>query len=177
MSVDLISLTEKGMVYIPNTDEDEQIMLGKADDLMKLQFPEHSLLELWNASIHNLRRRIEMYSVDVFLSSISSISGRKVYKKDGDTLSERWCGVDDSILIEGAVQVGVLNKKAGQALNTINWMRNHASPAHNSEECVTKEDVWGLAILLKNNLFDLPIPDQVHSPVALIEAIKTNILK
>jgi len=176
MSVDLISLTEKGMVYIPNTDEDEQIMLGKADDLMKLQFPEHSLLELWNASIHNLRRRIEMYSVDVFLSSISSISGRKVYKKDGDTLSERWCGVDDSILIEGAVQVGVLNKKAGQALNTINWMRNHASPAHNSEECVTKEDVWGLAILLKNNLFDLPIPDPVHSPVALIEAIKTNIL-
>ena len=176
MSVDLITLTENGMAYIPNTDEDEQIMLGKADELMNLQFPEHSLLELWNASIHNLRRRIEMYSVDVFLSSVSSVIGKKAYKKDGDTLSERWCGVDDSILIDGAVQVGVLNKKAGKALNTINWMRNHASPAHDSEECVTKEDVWGLAILLKNNLFDLPIPDPVHSPVSLIEAIKINLL-
>ena len=176
MSVDLITLTENGMAYIPNTDEDEQIMLGKADELMNLQFPEHSLLELWNASIHNLRRRIEMYSVDVFLSSVSSVVGKKAYKKDGDTLSERWCGVDDSILIDGAVQVGVLNKKAGKALNTINWMRNHASPAHDSEECVTKEDVWGLAILLKNNLFDLPIPDPVHSPVSLIEAIKINLL-
>lgn len=174
MSSDIIVMTENGIINVPTADEEEKIMLTKANELMKLQYPEHSLLELWNASIHNLRRRVELYSIDIFLSTISSISGRKNFKKDGDTLSERWSGVDDSILIEGAIQIGVLNKKAGQALNMINWMRNHASPAHDSEDCVSKEDVLGLAVLLKNNLFDLPVPDPAHSPVSLLEAIKSN---
>ena len=111
-------------------DEYEMAMISKANSLMKVGFPEHSLLELWNASIHNLRRRVEMYSIDIFLSTISSLNGRKTYKKDGDTLSERWAGVDDLILIEGATQIGVLNKKAGQSLSMIDWMRNHASPSH-----------------------------------------------
>lgn len=157
-------------------DEYEMTMISKASSLMKVGFPEHSLLELWNASIHNLRRRVEMYSIDIFLSTISSLNGRKTYKKVGDTLSERWAGVDDLILIEGATQIGVLNKKAGQSLTMIDWMRNHASPSHDNDECVTNQDVVGLALLLQNNLFNLPLPDPAHSPVSLIEPIKDNAL-
>ena len=154
-------------------DEYEMAMISKANNLMKVGFPEHSLLELWNASIHNLRRRVEMYSIDIFLSTISSLNGRKTYKKDGDTLSERWAGVDDLILIEGATQIGVLNKKAGQSLSMIDWMRNHASPSHDNDECVSDQDVIGLALLLRNNLFNHPLPDPAHSPVSLIEPIKS----
>lgn len=157
-------------------DNTEQIMLKKASDLINLDYPEHSLLELWNASVHNLRRRIEMYSIDIFISTLSSLAGRKTFKKDGDTLSERWAGVDDVNLIEGAIQIGVLNKKAGKALEMINWMRNHASPAHDSDDSVTKDDVLGLVIILKSNLFDLPLPDPVHSPLALLTPIKNDIL-
>ena len=109
-------------------------MLDKASKLINLGFPEHSLLEIWNSGIHNLRRRVEAYSIDMFLSSISSMSGRKIYKKDGDTLSERWAGVDDENLIKGARQLGVLNKKAEKALEMIEWMRNHASPSHDSDD-------------------------------------------
>lgn len=174
MSTEIITIDSNGIVSFSTTDETEQILLRKAGELISLNYPEHALLELWNASIHNLRRRIEMYSIDIFLSTISSFSGRKNYKKDSDTLSERWSGVDDIILLEGSTQIGVLNKKAGQALQMINWMRNHASPAHGSDDAVTQEDVLGLAILLKNNLFDIPTPDPVHSPVAILEPIKSK---
>ena len=174
MNKDLIVITENGVQQFPTADEEETIMLKKASDLLRLEYPEHALLELWNSSVHNLRRRIEMYSIDIFTSTIASFPGRKSYKKDGDTLSECWAGVDDVNLITGAVQIGVLNKKAGQALEMINWMRNHASPAHDSDDCVTREDVMGLVILLQNNLFNLPIPDPAHSPVALLDPIKSQ---
>lgn len=176
MNTELILRNENGISQYLTADEEETIMLEKAANLMRLEFPDHALLELWNSSVHNLRRRIEMYSTDIFTSTISSFPGRKNYKKDGDTLSERWAGIDDANLIDGAIQIGVLNKKAGQALNMINWMRNHASPAHDSDDSVTKEDVLGLAILLQNNLFNLPIPDPAHSPVALLDPIKSQVL-
>lgn len=176
MSTELILKNENGIPQYITADNEETIMLEKASHLMQLEFPDHALLELWNSSIHNLRRRIEMYSTDIFISTISSFSGRKNYKKDGDALSERWAGVDDTNLISGAIQIGVLNKKAGQALDMINWMRNHASPAHDSDDSVTKEDVLGLAILLQNNLFNLPLPDPAHSPVALLDPIKSKAL-
>jgi hypothetical protein len=56
--------------------------------------------------------------------------GRKKFDKNGETYSERWANVDDLVLLTGATRLGLLNKKAGKALEMINWMRNHASPAH-----------------------------------------------
>lgn len=102
------------------------------------------------------------------------MSGRKSYKKEGDTLSERWATVDDEILIKGARQLGVLNKKAEKALEMIEWMRNHASPSHASDDCVSQEDVLGLVLIMKKNLYELPMPDPGHSPVGLIEPIKKS---
>lgn len=176
MEDSLLIIGNTDLTQLVTADEDEKIMLSKASNLIHLEFPEHALLELWNASVHNLRRRIEMYSIDIFTSTLSTLQGRKSYKKDGDTLSERWEGVDDINLIEGATQIGVLNKKAGKALETINWMRNHASPAHDNVESVSAEDVVGLAIILNVNLFNTPLPDPAHSSVSLIEPIKSDAL-
>lgn len=176
MDDSLTVLATDNLQTFVTADSTEQIMLKKASDLINLDYPEHSLLELWNASVHNLRRRIEMYSVDIFISTLSSLEGRKTFKKDGDTLSERWAGIDDAILIKGAIQIGVLDKKAGKALEMINWMRNHASPAHDSDNSVTKDDILGLVIILKHNLFDFPLPDPAHSPVALLTQIRNGAL-
>ena len=157
-------------------DEKEQIMIEKAANLLTADFPDHALLEIWNASVHNLRRRIELYSIDIFLSTVQSLSGRKKYKNEGDTLSERWGDVDDAVLLEGAEQIGVLNKKAAKALEMVNWMRNHASPAHDNEDSVSREDVLGLVAIIKSNLFDHPLPDPVHSPITLLNQIKNEVL-
>ena len=130
----------------------ETDLLVQARKLYDGGFYDHALLDIWNAAVNNLRRRIESYGVDIFLSTIKDESGRKKYASDGDNLSERWGGIDDLVLIAGATRLGLLNKKAGKSLEMINWMRNHSSPAHESEYSVNQEDVIALALLLQKNL-------------------------
>lgn len=114
----------------PALVQTEEAFLSQARALVDNGFPDHALLDIWNAAVHNLRRRIESYGVELFLSAIKDESGRKKYDKDGETINERWSGVDEIVLINGAARLGVLNKMACKALEMINRMRNHASPAH-----------------------------------------------
>jgi hypothetical protein len=154
----------------------ETDLLQQARKLFDAEFYDHALLDIWNASVHNLRRRVEAYGVDLFLSVVKDEPGRKRYDLSGDTLNERWQDVDDLTLISGATSLGLLNRKAGKALEMINWMRNHASPAHGTDSKVEKEDVMGLVLLLQKNLFESPLPDPGHSVSSLFEPVKTATL-
>jgi len=160
--------------HFPAVVETEVAYLTQARNLIKDGYPAHALLDIWNAAVHNLRRRIEAYGVELFLSSIKDEAGRKKYDSDGETLNERWSGVDEYILIVGATRLGIINKKAGKALEMINWMRNHASPAHVSDSRVELEDVFGLALILQKNLFEMEMPDPGHSPSGLFDPIKNH---
>lgn len=146
--------------------------INQASRLFEAGFYDHCLLDLWNAAVANLRRKVEAYGVDLFVSVVKEESGRKRYDKDGETLSERWQGVDDLILIAGATGLRLLNKKAGKSLEMINWMRNHASPAHGTDHSVEREDVIGLALILQKNLFEAPLPDPGHSVSGLFDPVK-----
>lgn len=156
--------------------KEESGLLQQARKLFDAEFYDHSLLDIWNASIHNLRRRVEAYGVDLFLSVVKDEPGRKRYDSSGDTLNERWQDVDDLTLIGGATSLGLLNRKAGKALEMINWMRNHASPAHGTDSKVEREDVLGLALILQKNLFEAPLPDPGHSVSSLFEPVRTTVL-
>jgi hypothetical protein len=162
--------------HFPALVQTEEAFLSQARALVDNGFPDHALLDIWNAAVHNLRRRIEAYGVELFLSAIKDESGRKKYDKDGETINERWSGVDEIVLINGAARLGVLNKKACKALEMINWMRNHASPAHASDDKVEAEDVFGLALILQKNLFEHAMPDPGHSPSGLFDPIKSTLL-
>lgn len=167
-------LSEPTAENFPATVSTEIEFLSQARKLLDSGFPDHSLLDIWNAAVHNLRRRVEAYGLDLFTSAIKDDSGRKKYDKDGETINERWSGVDDMTLISGATKLGVLHKKAGKSLEMINWMRNHASPAHASDSKVEAEDVFALALMLQKNLFEAEMPDPGHSPSGLFEPIKKS---
>lgn len=152
--------------------KDEIATLQQARELFDLGYCGHALLDIWNASISNLRRRVDAYGVDLWESVVKEDSGRRKYDRNGETLSERWSGVDDLVLISGATKLGLLNKKAGKSLEMINWMRNHASPAHGNDQKVEKEDVVGLALILDRNLFKADMPDPGHSVSSLFSPIK-----
>jgi len=169
-------LTNTTVSQFPAVTKVEIKFLSDARRLLDIGFPDHALLNIWNASVHNLRRRVELYGVELFNSAIKDESGRKKYENNGETLTERWAGVDDLVLINGSIKLGVLNKKAGKALEMINWMRNHASPAHASDNTVEQEDVFGIALILQKNLFEAEMPDPGHSPSGLFDPIKKSIL-
>ena len=157
-------------------DNVERNHLQDAMDLCGIEKYGHALISLWDASIHNLRRRIEAYSEELFLSAIKNEPGRKHYKKDGDTIADRWDDVDDSVVIIGAKNIGLLEPKASKALEMINWMRNHATPAHDTNNTVNKNDVIAMALMLQENLFMLPLPEPGHSIKAIIDPIRKDSL-
>jgi len=155
----------------------EKSLLKQARKLFDGGFYDHALLDIWNAAVNNLRRRVEAYGTDLWESVVKDESGRKKYDKDGESYAERWSGVDDLVLIAGATRLGLLNKKAGKALEMINWMRNHASPAHDSDHKVEQEDVMALALLVQKNLFEADMPDPGHSVSTLFDPVRSKALK
>ena len=169
-------LDGKAVVSLPVSSH-ETALLAQARKLFDGGFYDHALLDIWNAAANNLRRRIEAYGPDLWQSVVKDEAGRKKFEKSGDTLSERWSGVDDLVLIDGATRLGLLNKKAGKALEMINWMRNHASPAHDSDQKVESEDVLALAMMLTKNLFEADMPDPGHSVSSLFDPVKSQILE
>jgi hypothetical protein len=54
----------------PATVDAEIGFLSQARKLLDVGFPDHSLLAIWNAAVHNLRRRIEAYGIELFTSAI-----------------------------------------------------------------------------------------------------------
>ena len=169
-------ITQSSTPSLPAIAAHEQTLLNQAGKLFDAGFPDHALLDIWNASIHNLRRRVESYGVDIFVSTVKDQPGRQKYDKNGESIPDRWGGVDDAVLVAGATRLGLLNKKAGKSLEMINWMRNHASPAHDSDAKVENEDVFAFALMLQKNLFEHPMPDPGHSPSGLFEPVKSTAL-
>ncbi len=157
-------------------DAEEKVYLQTAGRLFRDGYYSHALLDVWNAAVCNLRRRVERYSIDLFQSVVKDDTGRKRYNEHGESPSERWSGVDDSVLVSGATKLGLLPKKAGKALEMVNWMRNHATPAHPADEQVTREDVTALVLILERNLFASELPDPGHSVATLFEPVKTSVL-
>ncbi|CAN5871998.1 hypothetical protein BH11BAC7_BH11BAC7_14300 [soil metagenome] len=170
---EILGVVKKGSFPL---DDYEIKVLGIGRNLFDDGYFPQCLLELWKAAIHNLRRRIEIYSVELFLSVVKDEAGRKNYNIKGDTLSQRWENVEDSVMIQGARKLGILKPKAAQVMTTINWMRNHASPSHESEDEVTMEDVLPLAAMLQANLFSQSLPEPGHSVASLFKPVKENAL-
>jgi len=167
-------LASTAIELLPPPQEAKELrLLQQARKLFDSEFYDHALLDIWNAAVHNLRRRVEAFGVDLFASVVKSEPGRKKYDPDGDTLADRWSDVDDLVLIAGSTRLGLLNPKAGKALEMINWMRNHASPAHDTDHSVEREDVIAHALILQKNLFEVPMPDPGHSVSGIFEPVKT----
>lgn len=169
-------LDEAGLNNFPVLIDEEKDLLTRAAELFHLNYCEYALLGVWNAAVSNLKRRVEAYGVDLWISVVQDESGRKKYDKDGDTLASRWEGVDDLVLVSGATKLGLLNKKAGKSLEMINWMRNHASAAHDTDHSVEPEDVVALTLILQRNLFEAPLPDPGHSVATLFDPIRSSTL-
>ena len=160
----------------PLLTEREIEYINEARGLFISEFYSYSLIAVWNGAVFNLKRKIEAYGVELWISVVKDEPGRKKFNESGETIAERWADVDDFVLIAGATKLGLLNPKAGKSLEMINWMRNHASPAHDSDNRVEMEDAIGLILLLQKNLFEQPLPEPGHSVSDLFDPIKNKIL-
>jgi hypothetical protein len=109
-------LRNSDVTNFPALSVEEINLLIECADLIEKNYCDYALMALWNAAVHNLKRKIEAFGVELWLSVVQEETGRKKYYKNGETLSERWEGVEDLILIKGAAGLGLLNKKAAKTL-------------------------------------------------------------
>lgn len=160
----------------PYLSDREVEYINDAKNLFSSGMYSYAMIAIWDAAVYNLKRKVEAYGIELWESVVKSEPGRKKYDKDGDTISDRWGEVDDFVLIQGVSKLGLLDQKAAKSLEMINWMRNHASSAHDSECKVDDMDVIALVLLLQNNLFEKSLPDPRHSVSSIFNPIKNTIL-
>jgi hypothetical protein len=160
----------------PMLSEKEHTYINEARALFQQRFYSYCLLAIWNAATSNLKRKVEAYGIEIWSSTVKNKQGRKTYDINGSTIAERWSDVDDIILISGAKDIGLIDSKAAKSLEMINWMRNHTSSAHDSDNRVEEKDVIALVLLLEENLFKQPLPEPKHSISAVFKPIKSRVL-
>ena len=110
----LINSEVKIQEIFPLVDEKEANYIREAQGLFAAEFYSYSLLAVWNAAINNLKRKVEAYGIDLWISVVQGEQGRKKYDATGETIAERWSNVDDLVLISGATKLRLLNPKAGK---------------------------------------------------------------
>lgn len=159
---------------VTEADDYEKDTLSKAIEHIET-IPDYSLQLFWNAAMHNLKRRIELFSIDLFLSSIDQEEAKQ-YDRDGKTFASRWSKIKDDSIIKGSKDIGLLNEKALHGMAHIQWLRNHCSAAHETDNPVTLKDAQAAALSLAANLFEVPMPDSIAIPSGFFEAMKKGLL-
>ncbi len=166
---DILVTTDRLLEDVAQIDEHEKKYLERTMTVVD-QYPEYAIQDLWNATVHNLRRRVENYSIDLFFSMVEGVE--KHFDRDGETLSARWNGIKDETLIVGAKKMGIIDSKCEMFLKYVLWSRNHCSAAHDADQLVTSGEVKGYAIQLRDNLFCLDFPESIRAFRELFARLK-----
>lgn len=150
----------------------EMRQIEKAAKAFEAGLPDAALDYIWNATIQNLQRKVEAYGADIFLASFD---GRKInLRRSQDSLVDRWERVDAFDVLTGCQRIGLISRKGLKALELINWLRNHASAAHSTDEEVDEADLQIAYITITKEVFSKPLPEPAFDFKVVIEPLKTT---
>ncbi|OLZ72608.1 hypothetical protein AVW11_04150 [Streptomyces amritsarensis] len=85
-----------------------------------------SLNYLWDETVTELRKRVVNYDLEYFYSVAEKSDARRKELKTAEDLVK----LDDSKLLNGAREIGLINEVGFRELDHIRYMRNYASAAH-----------------------------------------------
>ena len=88
---------------------------------------------LWDETIYELRCRVAQYDLSYFFDIAVKDPDRRKRLKDSDDLPK----VEDSELIRGANELGLVSDLGYKHLDFIRYMRNYASAAHPNQNEIT----------------------------------------
>lgn len=87
---------------------------------------------LWDETILQIRKRVSMYDLEFFYDNTVGGEKRSKFKDENDLVY-----LQDSELIRGAKEIGLISDIGFQHLEFINYMRNWASAAHPNQAEIT----------------------------------------
>lgn len=125
---------------------------------------------LWNETISELRQRVAQYDISYFFENAIPNSDRRKNLKNADDLVK----IDDSELIYGAKEIGLLSEVGFRHLDYIRYMRNRLSAAHpNQNEVTGLQLISWLETCIKEVVL-LPLSSIVVDIKKLLTNIKNN---
>ena len=126
---------------------------------------------LWDETIYELRRRVAQYDLDYFYDAAvgSSSEKRKKLHTEDDLVK-----IDDSALIRGSHEIGLISEFGFNHLERIKYMRNWASAAHPNQHQITGLQLIEMLETCVIEVITLPLSNVVTEIKQLLANIKTN---
>lgn len=176
----LVSVSERKKVFrdvsdvlelIPKNILPNSIYISKFLSAVSAGLFDAALNYLWDETISQLRDRIAQYDIQYFFDIVFSGEKRSKYSDKSDL-----CKVDDSDLIQGAKEIGIITDIGYRLLNDIKYMRNWASAAHpNQVELTGLQLISWLETCIKE-VISLPQSNITIEIRKLLKNIKSNVI-
>jgi len=126
---------------------------------------------LWDETIYELRRRVAQYDLAYFYDAAvgSAADKRKKLKTEEDLVN-----IDDSALIKGSYEIGLISDLGFSHLDRIRYMRNWASAAHPNQHQISGLQLIEMLETCVIEVITLPLSNVVTEIKQLLANIKTN---
>ena len=126
---------------------------------------------LWDETVSQLRVRVSQYDIQYFYDLAVTSDKRNKLSTEEDLVK-----IDDSELIQGAKEIGLISDIGYRLLDNIKFMRNWASAAHpNQNELTGLQLIEWLETCIRE-VISLPLSNLTIQIGKLLRNIKTNIL-
>lgn len=126
---------------------------------------------LWDETVNQLRFRVSQYDIQYFYDLAVTSDKRNKLSTEEDLVK-----IDDSELIQGAKEIGLISAVGYRLLDNIKFMRNWASAAHpNQNELTGLQLIEWLETCIRE-VISLPLSNLTIQIGKLLRNIKTNIL-
>lgn len=125
---------------------------------------------LWDETINELRRRISQYDISYFFD----VTINNPDKRKGLSSPEDLSKIQDSDLIRGANEIGLISDIGYKHLDHIRYMRNWASAAHPNQNQITGLQLVSWLETCINEVVSLPPSNVVVETNRLLGNIKSG---
>ena len=126
---------------------------------------------LWDETVSQLRFRVSQYDIQYFYDLAVTSDKRNKLSTEEDLVK-----IDDSELIQGAKEIGLISDIGYRLLDNIKFMRNWASAAHpNQNELTGLQLIEWLETCIRE-VISLPLSNLTIQIGKLLRNIKANIL-
>jgi len=126
---------------------------------------------LWDETIQEIRKRVIQYDVEYFYDNATHEEKRKKLKGPDDIVK-----LDDSELIQGARNIGLISELGYKHLDYIRYMRNWASAAHPNQNQLTGLQLISWLETCIKEVISLPISTIAIEIKQLLGNIRNNAL-
>ncbi len=156
---------------IDETEKKNSIYLSKFLAAAASGLFDAALNYIWDETVLQLRKRVAKYDLDYFYDNAVSGDKRSSLKDESDLTK-----LDDSELIHGAKEIGLISELGYKHLDFIKYMRNWASAAHPNQNEISGLQLIAWFETCFKEVISLPLSTIAAKIKQLLDSIKANAL-